>query len=162
MEMMIDCSVCGKTKFHQKCDYEICSYCGWENGDSDMVYHPNGDLSIADYRLRYEMYLHANPEYVWEKHGFPELTAKEKCEYWYQFSMSNKKEIERSEKCGCFFCIKIFDQFQISEHYINDKGGQTATCPYCGVDSVLPDSKVRLSVPFLEEMYKIYFEYDEG
>ena len=89
------------------------------------------------------------------------MTVKEKCEYWHQFSMSNKKDIEKSEKSGCFFCIKIFDSSQILEHYINDKDGQTVTCPYCGVDSVLPDSKVPLSVPFLEEMYKIFFEYDE-
>ena len=78
MKKKISCPVCGKYDFREECDYEICPYCGWENGNSDTIYHPNGDLTIADYRLRYEMYLHANPNYIWEKHAFPDLTVKEK------------------------------------------------------------------------------------
>ena len=52
MEKKISCPVCGKYDFREECDYEICPYCGWENGNSDTIYHPNGDLTIADYRLQ--------------------------------------------------------------------------------------------------------------
>ena len=31
-------------------------------------------------------------------------------------------------------------------------------CPFCGVDSVLPDNKVELSTDLLEDMHKIWFE----
>ena len=30
-------------------------------------------------------------------------------------------------------------------------------CPFCGVDAILPDSKVDLSEALLEDMYKVWF-----
>jgi hypothetical protein len=75
-----------------------------------------------------------------------------------QYSVSNMQNVSLSHQCGCFFCQKIFDSHFISEHYINDKNGKTAICPFCGVDSVLPDNKVELSDELLEDMYTVWFD----
>ncbi len=100
------------------------------------------------------MYLSTNPDYVWKLHFFPELTEKDICLYYHKFSAANREYIDKSGKCGCFFCLKIFDKSEVSD-YLADS---TALCPICGVDSVLPDSKIELSDMLLENMYKVWFE----
>lgn len=156
MPHKVICPVCGKHEFENVCDYDICEYCGWENEDQFEAGNANG-LSLADFQKRYEVYLYLNPQYTFKNNGMPELTAKERCTYWHQFSLSNKQSCLASDRCGCFFCKRIFESGLISERYINDKGGETAICPFCGVDSVLPDSKVELSAELLEEMYQVWF-----
>ena len=106
----------------------------------------------------YDIYVYLNSRYVWKTNGYPELTAKDLCAYWHKYSISNKQSVLASNKCGCFFCKKIFDSNLISESYINDENGETAICPFCGVDSILPDSRVELSSELLEEMYLTWFE----
>ena len=157
MHNKIVCPVCGKTEFQQECGYDICKYCGWENDDFFEEGGAN-TLSLIDYKNRYQIYIYLNPKYIWKTNGYPELTAEEYCTYWHQYSTSNQENVLLSNKCGCFFCKKIFDSKLISEHYINDKNGKTAVCPFCGVDSVLPDNKVDLSPDLLEAMYKVWFE----
>lgn len=93
----------------------------------------------------------------WKTDGHPELTVKDLCVYWHQYSISNKQSVLSSDRCGCFFCQKIFESNMISETYINDKNGETAICPFCGVDAILPDSKVDLSEALLEDMYQVWF-----
>ncbi len=150
----IFCPVCGKHTFAEKNDYDICPYCGWENEDYFDV--GVNSLTLTDYKMRYQMYLTVNPDYRWKEHGFPTLTVDEKCQYFHTFSLANKKDIETSHRCGCFFCLKTFDKTEITE-WLHDKNDETAICPYCGVDAVLPDSKVKLSEHFLEEMYRVWF-----
>jgi hypothetical protein len=133
MSNKIICPVCGKTEFQKECDYDICKYCGWENDDCFEEGGAN-TLSLIDYRNRYHIYVYLNPKYIWKIHGYPELTVKDYCTYWHQYSISNKKNILLSNKCGCFFCQKTFDSKLISEHYINDNNGETAVCPLCGVE----------------------------
>jgi hypothetical protein len=41
-----------------------------------------------------------------------------------------------SRECGCFFCIKLFSPEKITD-WINE---ETAGCPFCNVDSVIPES----------------------
>ena len=74
----------------------------------------------------------------------------------HAYTLSNWNEIAKSEKCGCFYCFRIFEKNEISS-YINDKNGKTAVCPYCGVDAVLPDSKAALSEELLNDMHKTWF-----
>ncbi len=156
MNDTIVCPVCGKHMFAEKNDYDICPFCGWENESNfDFLVGVNG-LTLADYKTRYQMYLTVNPDYRWKKDGFPVLTKDEKCQYFHTFSLANRKDIEDSLRCGCFFCLNIFDKTQITE-WLHDKNGETAICPHCGVDAVLPDSKVKLSKPVLEEMYHVWF-----
>lgn len=156
MPNKVICPVCGKYEFQNECDFDICEYCGWENDDCIEEGGVNG-MSLSEYQKRYKIYIHLNPEYTWKRNGYPELTSKEHCTYWHQHSVSNKQNVLSSSMCGCFFCKKIFDSKLISEHYINDKNGETVICPFCGVDSILPDSKVDLTAELLDDMYKVYF-----
>lgn len=50
-------------------------------------------------------------------------------------SWKARSKLEASEACGCYFCLKIYNPNEIDE-WIDDE--QTAICPYCGIDSVLP------------------------
>ena len=42
----------------------------------------------------------------------------------------------KSLKCGCYYCISRFSKQDI-EQWVDD--GQTALCPFCGIDSVIGD-----------------------
>lgn len=46
-----------------------------------------------------------------------------------------RDEIEASEMCGCFFCLKTFPPDEIKEWV--DVGDVTPLCPRCDIDSVL-------------------------
>jgi hypothetical protein len=52
----------------------------------------------------------------------------------HKHSLRNRKEIEASRDCGCFYCLAIFPPSQI-EVWIDDE--QTAVCPKCPVDSII-------------------------
>lgn len=54
---------------------------------------------------------------------------------------------------GCFYCITIYGSSEIKE-WID--GGQTALCPHCGIDSVLP-IEGKPKVGFLMEMKRYWF-----
>ncbi len=49
----------------------------------------------------------------------------------------NREALQRVDRCGCFYCLAIFDPQEIEE-WIEDDGGDTALCPRCGIDSVPP------------------------
>ena len=53
----------------------------------------------------------------------------------HKFSINHKRDLEKDVKCGCFYCLEIFDPKEITE-WIEDTSG-TAICPYCGIDSVI-------------------------
>jgi hypothetical protein len=62
--------------------------------------------------------------------------------------------------CGCFFCLATFPPGEIKDWVDeNEDGvGQTALCPYCGIDSVIGSaSGFPITREFLEEMHRFYF-----
>ena len=71
-------------------------------------------------------------------------------------SFSNKEQIEKSEKCGCFFCCEIFSPSEITD-YLPDEP-PTAECPFCYTDSVIGDaSGFPITKDFLKKMKKRWF-----
>lgn len=56
---------------------------------------------------------------------------------YYTRSYANRKALTGIACCGCYHCVTIFDPREIQE-YEHDLGGDTAICPYCGIDSVVP------------------------
>ena len=71
----------------------------------------------------------------------------------------NQSILENSKKCGCFYCLKIFTPAEIT-NWINDAGGKTALCPYCMIDSVIPESDrgdYELNTELLKDMNKYWF-----
>lgn len=73
----------------------------------------------------------------------------------HQHSIYHRDEIVRSERCGCFYCLRIFPPSEIEE-WVDE--GQTALCPYCGIDAVLGSaSGIEISEDFLSQMRERYF-----
>lgn len=78
------------------------------------------------------------------------LDAHSKC-------IRNREALQRVGRCGCFYCLAIFDPEEIGE-WIEDEGGDTALCPRCEIDSVLPESgEYPLTKDFLRRMYDYWF-----
>ena len=74
----------------------------------------------------------------------------------HQFCTNNRKQMEQSSICGCFYCGKIFDPLEIQE-WIPEKAG-TAICPYCNIDSIIGESTgFPITEEFLEEMRQYWF-----
>lgn len=72
-------------------------------------------------------------------------------------SSSHKNEIQLGNLCGCFYCKQTFLPEEISEWIKEIKGGETAICPKCGIDSVLSSELPITDIVFLNEMYKYWF-----
>lgn len=76
----------------------------------------------------------------------------------HQSCNANRETLEKSRRAGCFYCKEIFPSKEI-EAWINDKGGQTAVCPKCMVDSVIGDaSGVEITPNFLNAMHEMWFK----
>jgi hypothetical protein len=76
----------------------------------------------------------------------------------HKHSSYNRREIEGSAMCGCFFCRQTFPSTEVDEWTDDD---DTALCPRCGIDSVLGDfSGLPVGDPaFLNEMQFYFFGY---
>lgn len=74
----------------------------------------------------------------------------------HEFSSNHKNVLLKDEKCGCFYCLKIFNPNKIEE-WIDDESG-TAICPYCGIDSIIGESSgFPITEDFLKEMNNYWF-----
>ena len=69
------------------------------------------------------------------------------------YAMKNKKHIDRGEMCGCYYCLKVFNKSEIKEWTDNH---QTALCPFCSVDSVLPET---YGVPLDEQNLQMLYDH---
>lgn len=71
-------------------------------------------------------------------------------------SINNKSDLENNKKCGCFYCLSIFDSSEIT-NWISDKTG-TAICPYCNTDAVIAEGDdIDINEKFLGEMHTYWF-----
>ena len=72
----------------------------------------------------------------------------------HAYCSHNKELIVTSKKCYCFYCKEKFDSTEVSKYIDN---GQTAICPKCGVDTVLPDNIEGINDRVIDEMNKYWF-----
>lgn len=60
--------------------------------------------------------------------------------------------------CGCFYCESIFFTSEVDLAPYFEGGDHAAQCPYCGMDTVIPEtSNFPLSANFLTAMEKAFF-----
>lgn len=71
----------------------------------------------------------------------------------HKLSIRNRTILESGHLCGCFSCITVFPVSAIKE-WTDD--GQTAICPRCGIDSILPET-VDISKANLTRMCERWF-----
>ena len=70
-------------------------------------------------------------------------------------SSHNRDNLQKVNKCGCFYCLKIFDPKLITD-WCDDN--TTAICPFCGIDSIIYENKsYPLNKKFLKGMKKEWF-----
>jgi hypothetical protein len=74
------------------------------------------------------------------------------------FCIRNQYNLASSRVCACFYCCRIFEPCRI-EKWIDDRGGRTAQCPHCLVDSVIGDASGYPvdDIEFLKAMHDRWF-----
>ncbi len=73
----------------------------------------------------------------------------------HKYCSNNRSDLEKDEVCGCFYCQQIFSPKDIDRWIDN---GNTAMCPYCGIDSVITESSGYPITPdFLSKMHDRWF-----
>jgi hypothetical protein len=78
----------------------------------------------------------------------------------HQFAAANEDQLKKSKLAGCFHCLQIFKADEIDwGNSLIDRGGRTAQCPYCGIDSIIGDaSGFPLQAATLQQMRVRWFE----
>lgn len=77
----------------------------------------------------------------------------------HKLCTNNRKALAEVDKCGCFYCERIFDPKEIYEYLPNSND---AFCPHCGIDSVIPDNnKYPVTPEFLKLMNEYWFRCGE-
>lgn len=72
-----------------------------------------------------------------------------------KYTTVNRKALEKSAKAGCYFCLKVYPARKVVTFLDSE---ETGLCPYCGIDSVLPDSApYELTRATLEELHHFWF-----
>ena len=75
-------------------------------------------------------------------------------------SSMHRKALKRKQKCGCFYCERIFSSTDIKDWVDN---GETALCPFCGIDSVIGEGCGReITDKLLHSMHLAFFESGTG
>ena len=67
----------------------------------------------------------------------------------------NREELNRSELCGCFYCLGIYGPTEITA-WVDEE--RTAICAKCGIDSVIgAASGYPITAEFLRRMHDHWF-----
>jgi Zn finger protein HypA/HybF involved in hydrogenase expression len=53
------------------------------------------------------------------------------------WSIRNHTLVKQAKRCGCYQCCKTFDSTEVKEWTYEE---DTAICPLCGSESVIPNS----------------------
>lgn len=61
--------------------------------------------------------------------------TKDEWKIWVKKTSNHKEAITASEYIGCYYCLKVYKPSDIEEWC--DRG-QTAICPHCNIDGVVP------------------------
>ena len=79
----------------------------------------------------------------------------------HKLSYKNKDTIQSSTKCGCFYCLELYDTNILTpaDFIAESDGSFTVFCPKCGIDAVIGNQYPSLSIIFLKEMNDYYFHY---
>lgn len=81
----------------------------------------------------------------------------EQSELYHSHSIRNRKEIDQSEYCHCFSCIRSYPS-PVVMNFIKDGESETALCPYCSIDTVIGDAcGLELNPEILTALNKQWF-----
>jgi hypothetical protein len=80
----------------------------------------------------------------------------EQLEYWSYVTL-NKQAILKSTECACIFCFKKFKPEEIQEFCCDNDVCETAICPYCQIDAIVPNYLVNYNDDDLKRWHKMGF-----
>ena len=137
-----------------------------KRGLDELIYDESDDSYTVIDGPGFEYHEHVNSMRVFAPHFHIPIRIERrfkgylgKAEYYqkaHDCSFRNKEQLEKSEKCGCFFCGKIFSPTEITSYISTEE--RTAECPYCFTDSVIGDvSGFPITPHFLRNMRKKWF-----
>lgn len=74
--------------------------------------------------------------------------------------VNHRETVCQADRCGCFYCLAQFDPSEIID-WIDPasddlQSGNTALCPRCGIDSVIP-LDADMDASFLQQMRDYWF-----
>ncbi len=73
-----------------------------------------------------------------------------------KLAIHNKKSLEKVSECACYYCYKVYSPSEIQEWV--DVGNDTAICPHCGIDAVLPvNEEGEKDLAFLTKLHEYWF-----
>ena len=72
----------------------------------------------------------------------------------HQKSWRNSSELSGAEICACFYCFKEFGPTEIVK-WTDD--GETALCPFCGIDSIIGFYAQSIDRDLLSQMHDRWF-----
>ena len=73
----------------------------------------------------------------------------------HTYCSHNRNNIMLADKCYCFHCKMAMDHEEIVDYIDN---GQTALCPKCGIDAIIPDSiDESLDDEIIAQMHEYWF-----
>ena len=88
------------------------------------------------------------------KYAYP-YEKEEQLKRLHTYSSHNRNLVLMANRCCCFCCQRSMDSREI-QHYTNN--GQTALCPKCGIDSIIPDSVGEsIDQATIAEMHEYWF-----
>ena len=78
----------------------------------------------------------------------------------HKLCVANRKAIETSKLCGCFYCCKLFPaSLVVNWTQEGDSFNDTGWCPDCHIDSIIGDaSGINLTNELLIAMNEQYFD----
>ena len=77
----------------------------------------------------------------------------------HEACFKNWRMLKKSKTCGCFYCLRVYAASEVGDWCVERDRRRTALCPYCAVDSVIPDaSGWPLDADFLKKMKCWWFE----
>lgn len=90
-----------------------------------------------------------------ESHFGQQNDNENRLEKLHTYSSNNKRLIEKSSKCYCFHCKREMSSKEVTTYLSNE---ETALCPYCGIDAIIPDAiNDELNDDIIDEMNKYWF-----
>lgn len=75
----------------------------------------------------------------------------------HDMAFKNMAKVSESETCQCFYCTQTYPANTVVDFEPEDDGNNTAICPMCYMDTVLPSASIVLSKHELFEMMDEYF-----
>ena len=70
-----------------------------------------------------------------------------------RLSFENKELIKPDELCGCYYCLSVFKGSNVHEFAVETSLKETAICPECNTDSVLPGVTAYITLLELQKRY---------